>query len=498
MALGQATSFALQFAASVVLARFLSPYQMGIYAVAASTVGLLSIVQAFGLQNLIVRQVQLTSAIRAAAFTINGILAIALSGCIAAASVFSGAFLHDPGVRKVLLALSVIPLLGIFEFLPSANLERRGEFKSLSLIGTTSGAAATAVTIVLAFLDFNYMSVPYGGWAGAIVRVIFLNVVGRADVSFRVGFRAWRHVASFGVQMLLVAGISSTSQRLAELTLARVLGLGALGIYNRASSLNGLLWNNIHLVVGRVVFVEFAELNRRGISLRDRYLRTVEIATAVLWPAFAGCAVISGPFILRVYGSKWLSAWLPFSLLAIASIVQVSITMTWELFAATGNLSAQTKIEFVRAIVALLTFVAGCAISLTAAASARVIDAVFAFFLYRPHLDRMTNTSLSDFVPIYGRSALLTILAIAPSLVLMIVFHMSASAPLSLVLASLCVGLLFWLLGAVLLKHPLVQEFKATVHRIRDIASREASQPDAEIHAEASVLNAAERTRDLP
>jgi hypothetical protein len=70
----------------------------------------------------------LTPEISATAFMINAFLAVGLSSVIFAMSFFGGIFLHDPGVRKVLLVLSVNPLFGIFDFLPAANLERSGRF----------------------------------------------------------------------------------------------------------------------------------------------------------------------------------------------------------------------------------------------------------------------------------------------------------------------------------------------------------------------------------
>ena len=57
-----------------------------------------------------------------------------------------------------------------------------------------------------------------------------------------------------------------------------------------------MIGNNIHLVVARVVFVDFARLHRSAVPLRDRYLRTLEIMTATLWPAFAGLGVFARPF----------------------------------------------------------------------------------------------------------------------------------------------------------------------------------------------------------
>jgi O-antigen/teichoic acid export membrane protein len=472
MAFAQGCSFALQFAASVVLARFLTPHETGIYAVALATVGVLSLMQALGLQSLIVREEVLTPEIEATAFTLNACIAVLLSVSVAGISIFGGAFLGDVGVLKVLLALAVAPLFGIFAFLPSAQLERNGRFKAMALIGTASSVVATIATIMLAIHGFSYMSIAYAQWVGAGVYAVMMNIVGREYSCFRLGFKSWRRVGGFGLQMLAVSGITSVSLRLSDIILGRLLGLSALGIYNRASGLNGLLWNNIHLVLGRVVFVDYAGLHRRGAPLRDRYLRTLEIVTATLWPAFAGLGVLARPFIATVYGERWLPAASPLLFLALASMIQVSISMTWELFAATGELRTQTRIEFIRATLALLAFAAGCMISITAAAAARVLDAAFAFFLYRPHLNRMTGTSLADLWPIYAKSALLTALAITPAVLATTSFGTLAEAPTAVEAGTIPLGILLWACGLLALKHPLVEEIRTTVRRR---ASRTAS-----------------------
>jgi O-antigen/teichoic acid export membrane protein len=393
--------------------------------------------------------------------------------------------------------LAVNPLFCIFDFLPSSNLERSGRFKEMALIGTAAGLMATIVTIAAAVLGYNYMSVAYAGWASGLLSAVLMNIVGRRHVNFRMGLSAWKRVAAFGAQMLAVSGINAVSLRLADLALGRMLGLGVLGIYNRASGLNGLLWN-VHLVTGRVLFVEFANLNRRGAPLGPRYLRTVEIATAALWPAFAGFAVLAGPFILTVFGARWLPATAPLALLAVASMILVSITMTWELFAATNELKAQTRIEFIRAIVGLVLFVVGCMISLNAAAGARILDAAFAVVLYRRHLERMLQLSFSDFFPAYGRSALLTLLAIAPATVVMGIYRMSAYAPLPLLLCSVVAGVLLWGMGLKLLKHPLVEEGRLLLRRIRALPAANPVFADSEISDEAALVNAAQLQQQFP
>ncbi|WP_419827840.1 oligosaccharide flippase family protein [Sphingomonas sp.] len=461
----QLLSFTLQFAASVVLARHLSLREAGIYAAALAVAGVLALIQTLGLQALIVREEELTDEVSATAFTVNALISLLLAAALLAISAAGGRWLGDPGVGRVLRAVAVVPLFAIFAFLPSAILERHGRFREIA-VATTAGSVAGAVaTMWLVTQGFGYMSAAYAQWATGLVAAIAINLLGFRHASLRVGFSAWRRVAEFGFQMLAVTGINQASTRLSELVLARFLGLPALGLFSRASSLNGLLWTNIHLLVGRVMLVDFAGLHRGGASLRPRYLQTVEIVTALLWPVFAGLAVLAPPFVQMIYGPRWVPAAAPLALLALSSLVQVAITMTWELFAATGELRAQTRIEFIRSLLALAAFVGGCLVSLEAAAAARVADALFALALYRPHLDRMTGTRTADFWPIYARSALLTLVACAPAAALMVWRGWSAATPLPLVLASVAAGGGLWVAALMATRHPLIAELRVRRRR---------------------------------
>jgi O-antigen/teichoic acid export membrane protein len=47
------------------------------------------------------------------------------------------------------------------------------------------------------------------------------------------------------------------------------------------------------------------------------------MATALLWPAFGGMAVVAGPLIRTVYGPAGLPAAAPLALLALASTVLI-------------------------------------------------------------------------------------------------------------------------------------------------------------------------------
>lgn len=467
MTLSQGAFLVINFAGSVVVARMLSPYEMGIYAIATAVIGILSTVQQLGLHGMIIREKELTPPIVRTAFTINAVISIAMSAVVILVSQVGGAFLHEDGVRRVMFALGFLPLVGVLDFLPASRLERDASFQTIAVVGLVRGLLAQGITIWLALSGQSYMSMAYGQIGGALISCAAYNIVGRRHVSLRVGLHEWRSVLAFGLNSLSIFGVHAVSARISEAVLGRIVGLTALGLYSRAASLNNLIWENGHVIIGRVVFVEIAAQKRAGKSLRQSYFTIIEVLTALLWPAFAGLAVVSGPFIRLVYGQKWVAASHPLCLLALAAMLQVAISLTWDLFVVNGETARQAKIEYFRAFGALVMFTVGCLFGLTGAAAGRVGDGILSICLYRSHIDRMTDTRLEDFIPIYLRSAVITAMAVFPAAFVMFRFGFSEQTPLILLGPAIGVGIALWVGALIVLKHPLGTEMVKLSKRLR-------------------------------
>lgn len=464
MGAAQAASFIAQFGCSVVLARYLSPHEMGIFAIAMATVGMLTLLQSFGLHPLIVREEVLDESVAITAFTINALISIAACAATILCAYLGGKLLGDDGVRRVLLVLSISPLFGILGFLPGSQMERNARFKELALITMATAFVGAITTIVLTLLGFRYMSLAYSTVVSSAFLACTITIVGRRYLSCRVGLHAWRRVLRFSGHVLVITTVTNFSPRLCEVLLGRILGLAPLGLYNRASGFNNILWTNIHSLVSRVVLVDFAGLHRTATSLRQRYIQTMALTTGFLWPAFGGIALLSKPFIVMLFGRPWVAAAVPLTLLAVASMILVATSMAWEMCTATGNIHIATRVETIRAACSLPLFVAGCLISLEAVAFSRLVDAILAFLLYRRHLNQMSGTRFQDFAEIYGQGAVLTAAALAPS-ALLLLFSQNWEPRVTLLVGTVVAGIALWGVMLFVLTHPLSRELIATLHK---------------------------------
>ena len=465
---GQFIVLAVQLFTQVAVAHLLTPREIGVFAVAMATTSLITATQGAGLQRYVISAADDRDLLDTA-FTINAILSVTLAASIWLAGYVAAAVYDDRGVQGVMDLLTLPPLIGLFQFLPESMLLRDMRFNWTTIINTVRSLLTAGVTVLLAYWHFGPMSLGWGSVAGTLATTILFCAVGHRHVTFRPRLRQWRPVAAFGLQMIAVAGVSVLSTRLADLVLGRILGLNALGIYSRATGTNAVLWDNIHAVLARVFLSDVAERRRSGQSLRLSYLKSMDLVSALLWPAFAGLAVLSRPLVRLVYGAQWTGAADPLSLLAVSSMVLVSVGMSWEVFVICGQTRLQAKIELPRNLIGLCLFCLGCLYSISAAALARVLETMVTATLYRRPLARMTETDWVDLFPIFRRNMLLTGVAIAPSLGLMAWSGLAYDVPLGSIAASVGLGVLTWLIALRLMRHVLFHEAGVLAAKLRNL-----------------------------
>lgn len=457
---GQFIAFIVTFAGSIAVARLLSPQEMGIYAIALAAQGVLAVFVTFGVSSYIVREPDLTPETLDTAFTINALLAAALSMLLIAVSFGTHWLLGDARAGRVMVVYAVCPLLGIATFRASAMLQREMQFKTITLIDVSSATLGTCATIAFAVLGKSYMSPAYGAVLSATAAMAAYGVVGRRYHGFRLRLDGWRPMTTFGLRMMSVSGVAMIGARLSDIVVGRMLGLTALGLYGRASNLSNLIFNNIYGTATRIVFVQLAAEFRETGELRKGFVRGLQMITAFMWPLLAGIGVLARPMIYILYGEQWLPAALPLSILMAAQFLALGFGMNWELFVLRDETARQTRYEISRSVAALATVSIGSLFSVAGAALGRVADSLIGLVLYYPHVRRLAGTDPGEIPAIYRNSAMLTVVAVLPSLAIMLVYDWSARTPILPLAGAVASGVALWSVAIFATDHPLRAEIE--------------------------------------
>ena len=463
----QAFIFLVTFGSSVIVARILGPYEMGVFAIALATAGVLSVLSAFGVAPYLVSHENLDDEVVTTVFTVNALLNLAISALMLGTAWIGAWFGLNESVRDVLALIAVAPVVGIFEFLPATFMQREMRYRALSIIGMGKVLVTSGTVVAFALMGFGSLSPAIAIMFGAVFSTIAANVVGWRRARVRIGLSGWRDVTKFGLHMMTVGGVASVAQRLCEIALGRILGLAALGVYVRASGLADQVWYNVYGQATRVIFTKMAEEMRETSSISRTFLGGISMITALIWPLLMGIAVFSGPLIHVIYGEKWLGAATPLSLLMVAHLIGLGFGMNWELCILTKRTGWQARMEATKALVGSIAFVAGAFFGLAGAASGRVVEALTGLVIYGPRMREMADTKAGELLRVYRESALLTVAAVGPSLLLMLSTLWSPATSWWHIGPAIAVGIVLWLAVLRKLRHPLLDEIERALAALR-------------------------------
>lgn len=457
--------FAITFAGMVAVSRLLTPRELGIFGVGFAIAGVLSAISSFGVANFLIRERALSPQVIASCFTVNALLSLAIAGALLLTGTLGAPLFGDPAIPQVLRMLALLPVFAAFEMVPAALMTRDMRFGPLSLLQLGKAAVNAGAMVATANAGYSYLSPAIGAVAGAAFGALAFTLFGRHYVSARLSLTGARTIMRFAGHMMAAGGVPIVTARLAELVVAQLLGLAALGVYTRASQLAGIVWDGAYGLSTRVIYVQMAAEQRETGTLRETYLRATRLLSAAMWPAMAGIAVLAGPIVHHVYGPQWDGAALPLAILMGAQCVAIAFAMSWELCVLTDRTGWQARVEALRALAGLAALALGALVSLPAAAAGRIVDALIGYAIYRPRMPDMAGTSTAETRQAYAGNALLALLAIAPAAVLMALNRWRFDVPLLDLGAAIGIGGLLWLAGLAATRHPLFGELKALTAR---------------------------------
>lgn len=455
---GSVGLFVIQFAASVVVARLLTPAEMGVYGVALSALMLLASFQNLGFHSFIVREAALDRS------TLGTVLTLAVAqGAGLAALLYVGApalagFLDEPRVTPALRILCLFALLSPIETVASGLLQRQGRFDLSTLLGLIRVLSAAAIAVGMAFSGYSYASLSWGASGGqAIATLVAVGFTG-TQLPRRPTLARWRGVWAYGSRILATMSVANVFARLPDIVLGKLAGMATVGLYGRASGIVDAFNTGVLYAVHRVVLKALVDSRDRSGRIDQVYLRALRAATGLFWPMYAGLAILSGPVITLIYGERWAAAAPVLALLCAAGVIHVSVMSRQEVLIATGREGELPKLEAIRGGAGLAMFTVGATYGLVPAAASRIGEALVQHGAYVGRIRAAADTSYAAIYRCYGASAAVTLAAVAPAAAVMTWHNWSPQVPFGQLAGAVAAGGVTWLAALFVTGHVLRDE----------------------------------------
>lgn len=449
---GRYVSLAINFILIAVLSRLLTPAEIGVSVVGAMIVAIIEMLRDIPTPYL-VQQVNPDRDDIGTAFTTMLILTLVLGGALIVGAQPLSRWCGDQRLVPYcqLLAVSLLP--GPVERPIMALMQRELAFERLAVINIVGTAANATVAIGLALGGFSYMSFAWAALAGNVAATM-LALYFRPDcLAPRLVLTRWRRVVSVGGYSA-AWGIAS---RLPDLTSTLLLGhlarMDAVGLYNRARTVNDLPGKLLLSGLQPVVFPALALEARTGRAMAQPYLGALMMVTALYLPGFLVLGILARPIVEILLGSQWLSTVQLVQIIALANFLSFQRCLTQPTLMAMGAFRDLLISAVVVLPVALVLATGGAMLGIHALAWSLVPVGPIAGYVELSFVRRHVRFGWVDYFKAIRKSAIVTVCtAVGPAAVVATAGGQSAVRVLMVAAPLAGIG---WLTGLNLTAHPL-------------------------------------------
>ena len=299
----------LSIGSSMVIARLLTPSQIGVFSVTVVLLQFVSSLRDMGAGQYLVQARELTSERVRAAWTVQLGMGVFFALLVLVAARPVAQFYREPVMLQMMLLLALNFAISPFGSITYAFLMRDMAFGKLAVLRFLSGLAGAIVSISLAWQGWGPISLAYGSLAATVTNALCAQLFRPPGLPwFPGGWSAVREVLSFGSKISATTIVNNACFSSPELALGRLQTMTDVGLFSRANGLVSMFNKLVMDAVNSVVMTVFAKDARAGIDPRPGFLRAISYITAIGW-FFSGMVGLYAPAIIHLlYGDQWQAA----------------------------------------------------------------------------------------------------------------------------------------------------------------------------------------------
>jgi lipopolysaccharide exporter len=335
----------LALASNVLLARLLTPEQIGIYSVSLAAIGIAHVLREFGIGNYLIQVKELSEGHIGTAFGLSLILGIGLFSILMLGAPYVAAFYGEASMSLTLRIVALNFLILPFATVAGALLRRDMHFKKLVPVALTAAAVSFIVTIALAWAGLGADSMAIG----SVVQNALIGLgnwwVTPSRRIYRPCLREWRSVANFGGQTTFTNVITTASTDASDLVAGKVLGFESVAIMSRAQGLMNLFLRDAMNAVRAVAMPAFAQAARENQPVAARYLTAVSMISLVAWIFYGLVSIYALEALRLLFGPQWDVAAGLVPIYCAAGALACLTTLVPILLTAVGRIDLYTKAE---------------------------------------------------------------------------------------------------------------------------------------------------------
>jgi O-antigen/teichoic acid export membrane protein len=375
---------------AIILARLLTPEEFGITAAATFFTMMANRLTTLGLNAALIRIKVLRSEHTSSVFVLNLAMGVAVWLALTAAAPAIGAFYRSPETGAILPVAALTFLVIPFGAVPVALLHRDMKFREVAIVNWIAAVTFSILAPVLAWHGFSFWSLVYAQLAANIAQSAAKLYLSGWTPSLAVSGRAIREIFPFGAGVYAKRLIEYGTQNLDSMVVGRVLGMTALGFYDKAFNTMDRFVTRFAVGPG-VSFRVFSLIGDDPERFKRGYHKVMLSIAMIALPVFTGLFVIAEPFIVVVFGETWRPSIPVFRILCVVGALKLLNTYAGSATQALGLIWAEVWRQVVYGCLIVVGILVGSRWGIAGAAAGVLVAALAMTCLMQTLMSRVTG-----------------------------------------------------------------------------------------------------------
>ncbi len=298
----------INFILSLIIARLLEPSDYGIIAMISLFLTLSNTFVDSGFANALIRKNDRTETDNSTVFYFNIVIGIIVYAIVWMLAPYIANFYNMPLLDKVMKVTALtIPFYSL-SIVQQAILTINIDFKSQAKISVISAFLSGVIGVILAYNEAGVWSLSIQMISAAFFRMLLLWWYIKWLPTKSFSKRSFEELFSFGSKLLLANIVVTVGNNITTLIIGKKFAQKQLGFYNRAEQIGYFPATNLTAILQRVTFPVFSQIQDGPITLRNSFLKTIQVTSLLTFFIMGSLFILAEPLIIALLTSKWSSS----------------------------------------------------------------------------------------------------------------------------------------------------------------------------------------------
>lgn len=371
----------VQLLFSMVLARLITPTEMGILGLTAIFFAIAATLADSGFGAAIIRKQDKTDEDINTVFWFNLAMSAVMSGGLFLLAPWFAEFYGHPELLWLTRVSAIMMFLSSTASVHNALFQSKRDFKTLSIIGIISTFSGMPICLILAWQGWGVWALMVQNVVYSMMSLILFWYLSPWKPRLIFSRKSFNDLFGFGSKLALAGLLHTIYAEARTFIIGKFYSAGQLGLFSRGNSLASLTPHTLNGILATITYPILATIQNEDTRLAHVYRQYIKVSSvAIAWFSIILVA-LAEPAVYITYGKTWVSCAIFIQILSLAYAFDHICSININLLRVKGKTGDILRLEIIKKSISLAILLYAATISVEAICWGMVIYTQIAVFI---------------------------------------------------------------------------------------------------------------------